>query len=641
MCSDTTIDSDSERRERVIALFADYLERHDGNVEAASFEQLVADHADLRAELLRARDGLALFRSLRTEIRATHVQSRRRRRRFSLLSAAAVVLIAATWTGVVALRGDRSKKIDPAGELAAAIIDQGEKLLASAAEGHDAIDAAVRGNGFSASTRPDEVAERSERLVDDAATQFHAMYSWVHRAGEAGPRFADGAIDDRLAPVRKSLEIGRPKSWRRRALEDIQSDRASSETVGALLLALKRVPRIHDLAARVSQQPGVDPTLVQAANQILSMAMLRLRVVDLDSGAIDPPGAHVYAQPVDLPSNTIGDAIDLGVTPLPVRPLEPGDWRLTVVDGSGKEERHSQLRVLALPGDTALLRVAFLRRTDRVIAGMAFREGTDIRFGIPPDQKPTIIDLAETRVHVDDLWIDPYEVTCKEYSDFYRDVEDHLEWFDGEDPLHLPRVLEDDGTCSPKMQKRPIVDVTWSEAALYANWAGKRLPTEREWERVARGTFDENRPFPWSGKFDRDRINMSASIAGRILDAAKSGKTFAADTKPVFETLIGAEVDSGEYVGGATPPEDGPPVYRLADNISELVEDLFIFSTPSGAPDPTVWASLPRAIRGGNWMLASMDSSQTWIRSPLATMLGTSFVGFRCAKTNDPGVGQK
>ena len=93
-----------------------------------------------------------------------------------------------------------------------------------------------------------------------------------------------------------------------------------------------------------------------------------------------------------------------------------------------------------------------------------------------PDERPT------HKIHVDAFSMDVYEVTVRQYAEFLQStgINSPLDWNTMNQPAH---------------QKRPIANVDWEDAAAYCKWAGKRLPTEAEWEKAARGT--DGRLYPW------------------------------------------------------------------------------------------------------------------------------------------------
>jgi formylglycine-generating enzyme required for sulfatase activity len=106
-------------------------------------------------------------------------------------------------------------------------------------------------------------------------------------------------------------------------------------------------------------------------------------------------------------------------------------------------------------------------------------------------------------VHVDAFFIDKYPVTNAEYAKFVEAT--------GHPPP--PNWEERGGTYPPDRANHPVVFVNWFDAQDYAAWAGKRLLTEAEWEKAARGT--DGRVYPWGDWFDKVMCNASeAGIGG-------------------------------------------------------------------------------------------------------------------------------
>ena len=140
-------------------------------------------------------------------------------------------------------------------------------------------------------------------------------------------------------------------------------------------------------------------------------------------------------------------------------------------------------------------------------------ENTHLKIGtVKPlykDQRP------EHKVHLDAFYIDQYEVTNFEYKEF----------IDATQFPELPGHWEEG--MYPKGEKDlPVTNVTWREALTYALWAGKRLPTEAQWEKAARGT--DGRLFPWGDEYQKGWANVGVDGAKALV----KGGSYPKDVSP-------------------------------------------------------------------------------------------------------------
>jgi formylglycine-generating enzyme required for sulfatase activity len=113
-----------------------------------------------------------------------------------------------------------------------------------------------------------------------------------------------------------------------------------------------------------------------------------------------------------------------------------------------------------------------------------------------------------------DYWIDQYPVTNEKYRAFILagGYEKQQYWSDDGWKWKTRNNITGPGHWNDKQWNKPdhpVVGVSYYEAEAYATWAGKRLPTEQEWEKAARG--EDGRQYPWGEEFDKKKCNSIES----------------------------------------------------------------------------------------------------------------------------------
>lgn len=259
-----------------------------------------------------------------------------------------------------------------------------------------------------------------------------------------------------------------------------------------------------------------------------------------------------------------------------------------------------------------------------VIAAGSFVRGTPQGLG-DPDEVP------QRTLYLDAFRLDREEVTNRRYRTFLR-VTGHRVPEHCCDPSYN---LWTGADLAALLLDHPVVNVDWHDAEAFCRWAGKRLPTEAEWERAARGT--NGRVFPWGDQWDRTRANGASRWAERELSSAEEAKAW------WMEGGAALLVEKGRQ-GIATVTEQSLPqgatleaVLQMAGNVWEWVADWYDPAYYAVAPErnpPGPLSGEYKVLRGGSWLnhLAFLRGA---VRDGSRSTMRNHGTGFRCAQDID------
>jgi len=225
----------------------------------------------------------------------------------------------------------------------------------------------------------------------------------------------------------------------------------------------------------------------------------------------------------------------------------------------------------------------------------------------PPDEAP------RHRVYVRDFWIERHKVTNAEFALFLNATglrppgsDRRYDEDDADARIHRSQGL---WIADPGFERHPVAEVSWFGARDYCTWTRRRLPTEAEWEKAARG--DDERPYPWGFAAPTPQL----AVFGRAYNAT----------------------DSTSRPAGASP-------YRVEDMLGNLREWTstglrpYPYRTDDGR-EPYTGATGRVVVRGASHDDPAESLGVTRRRSydRRGAAAGHHFVGFRCATSEDLG----
>ena len=202
------------------------------------------------------------------------------------------------------------------------------------------------------------------------------------------------------------------------------------------------------------------------------------------------------------------------------------------------------------------------------------------------DEAPEHISSTQT------IYMDLNEVTNADYKKFTDDTK-------RETPYHWP-----EGNLPKSKEQHPVVYVSWFDADKYCKWTGKRLPTEQEWEKAARGS--DGFIYPWGNQWSLDKSNNP------------------------YKNSTGT-VPIGSFPEGKSP-------YGLNDmsgNVWEWVDSYYL-PHPGNPVTRAEYGKDKRVLKGGSWFdclsYGCGLSAPTFNRSFFTPEVKNNSFGFRCAK---------
>lgn len=239
------------------------------------------------------------------------------------------------------------------------------------------------------------------------------------------------------------------------------------------------------------------------------------------------------------------------------------------------------------------------------------------KFNYAASQKAFADEGPAGMIYLSAYYIDTYEISNAQYTEFIKatDYPAPAYW----DHHHL------------NQPNQPVTGVNWYDANAYCNWANKRLPTEAEWEKAARGPA--GLIYPWGNEMNITKANFARG-SRKVQGGEKYPATVNVDSHPEGKSYYG--------------------VYNMAGNVFEWVQDWYDPNYYTASKDvrnpqgPLLGIKLgttgtyidklasgkKKVIRGGSWFAPahSITTTHRFWNDPMNNSYGVG-LGFRCARS--------
>jgi formylglycine-generating enzyme len=241
------------------------------------------------------------------------------------------------------------------------------------------------------------------------------------------------------------------------------------------------------------------------------------------------------------------------------------------------------------------------------------------------------------------FWIDAYPVTNSDYLAFCTDTgyateaerrgfglvygDTYWDEVDGASWRH-PGGPEDG--IDDRLD-HPVVHIAYADALAYAAWAGKRLPTEAEWEYAAHGP--QSRRWPWGDGWEPGFANSAEHWYGSPISDFKAWHSWWAEHRKSHGIA-----PATTSVGSFSPTGDSPfGAADMAGNVSEWTGSVYKLYDPARRYHETyeIAAGRYQVLRGGSWMnfRYQLRTSERFASDPAYSSIS---IGFRCARSEPP-----